>query len=126
MSIQEKVCVKVLGSMITYATNQIAMMDKEFGSKFKKINEIIQWKIGDDIAYYTEIKGGNIKEFEGVSEAATLTFEISNVSKALEMLTGRIDSNSLVEVMTVSDPVKATELAFITQTVAKHLQGLNT
>jgi hypothetical protein len=125
MSIQEKVCVKVLGSMITYATNQIAMMDEEFGNKFKQLNEIVQWKIGDDIAYYTEIKDGKIKEFEGISKAPTLTFEISDVSKALEMLTGRIDTSSLAKVITVSDPMKAAKLAFITQTVAKYLKGLS-
>jgi hypothetical protein len=126
LSVQEKVCVKVLGSMITYATNQIAKIDEEFGEKLKQLNEVTQWKIGDDIAYYTELRNGVITEFEGISDSPTLTFEITDVSKALEMLTGRIDMGTLGTIIKVSDPAKAMELAFVTQTVAKYLQGLAT
>lgn len=124
MSIEEKVCVRVLGSMISYAAGEIAKFDNEFISKLKGLNEILQWKIGDDIAMYTEIKNDTIKGFDGVADNPTVTFTIENVEDALKMLTGQVDANEFINIVKVSDADKAAKLAFILQTVGSYAEGL--
>ena len=57
MSKEEKVCVRVLGSMISYIAGEIAKFDNEFKSKLKGLNEVIQWKIGDDIEWGAQSYG---------------------------------------------------------------------
>lgn len=124
MSVEEKVCVKVLGSMINYAAGQIAKFDNDFKDKLKGLNEVIQWKIGDDIAYYTEIKDQDIKGVDGTAPSPTLTFEISDIGVALKLLTAQADMGSLGDVVKVSDPEKAQQLAFILEKVGEYSEGM--
>lgn len=124
MSVEEKVCVRVLSSMISYAAGEIAKMDDDFKSKLAGIDEVLQWKIGDDIANYTVIKDQEIKGFDGIADNATVTFEIEDVGDALKMLTGQVDAGDLLNIIKFSDPDKAAKLAFITETVAKYAEGL--
>ena len=124
MSVQEKVCVRVLSSMISYTAGEIAKMDDDFKSKLAGIDEVLQWKIGDDIANYTVIKNQEIKGFDGIAENPTVTFTIENVGDALKMLTGQVDAGELLNIIKFSDPEKAAKLAFITETVAKYAEGL--
>ena len=124
MSDEEKVCVRVLSSMISYAAGEIAKFDEEFKNKLKDLDEVIQWKIGDDINTYTEIKDQSIKGYDGISDKATVTFEIENVSDALRLLTGQIDAGELLNIIKFSDANKAAKLAFITETVASYAEGL--
>lgn len=124
MSVEVKVCVKVLSSMISYAAGEIAKMDDDFKSKLAGIDEVIQWKIGDNIANYTVIKDQGIKGFDGIADNATVTFEIEDVEDALKMLTGQVDAGELLNIIKFSDPDKAAKLAFITETVAKYAEGL--
>ena len=124
MSTEEKVCVRVLGNMMAYAAGQIVQLDDDFKSKLAGIDEVIQYKIGDDIFFYTVIKDQEINGFEGEASNATLSFEIEDVTKALKLFTGQIDASELPSIMKMSDPVKAGELAFITETVAKYAEGL--
>jgi hypothetical protein len=124
MSDEEKVCVRVLSSMISYAAGEIAKFDEEFKNKLKGLDEVIQWKIGDDINTYTKIKDQSIKGFDGISENATVIFEIENVSDALRLLTGQIDASELLKIIKFSDANKAAQLSFITETVASYAEGL--
>ncbi|MFX0186380.1 MAG: SCP2 sterol-binding domain-containing protein [Candidatus Hodarchaeota archaeon] len=125
MSLEEKISVKVLGSMIGYATEQLAIHDEGFKNKLKGLNEVIQWKIGDDIAYYTEIKDESIKANDGISPNPTITFEIEDVSKALSLLTGKIDVAGIAGDMKISgDAAKIQQLGFILETVAEYMEGL--
>jgi len=124
MSTEEKVCVKTMASMITYAISQIAKFDSDYGNKLKELNEVIQWKIGDDIAYYQVVKDGDIKHFEGISDSPTLTFEISDVSAALKMLTGQADMTSMEDKMNISDGDKALKLGFMMEKVGEYMEGM--
>ena len=125
MSIEEKISVKVLGSMIGYATEELAKFDEEFKSKLKGINEVTQWKIGDDIAFYSEIKDGNIKSFEGIASNPTITFEIEDVSKALKLLTGSINVTDIAKEMKISGEASLIQkLSFIMETVAEYMEGI--
>ena len=124
MSVQEKVCVRVLSSMISYTAGEIAKMDDDFKSKLAGIDEVLQWKIGDDIANYTVIKNQEIKGFDGIADNPTVTFTIENVGDALKMLTGQVDAGELLNIIKFSDPEKAAKLAFITETVGKYAEGL--
>ena len=124
MSVEEKVCVRVLGSMISYAAGEIVKFDDDFKSKLSGIDEVLQWKIGDDIANYTVIKDQTIKGFDGIAENPTITFTIEKVEDALKMLTGQIDASELLNVIKFSDAEKAAKLAFITETVGKYAEGL--
>jgi len=110
--------------MISYAAGEIAKMDDDFKSKLAGIDEVLQWKIGDDIANYTVIKDQEIKGFDGIADNATVTFEIEDVEDALKMLTGQVDAGELLNIIKFSDPDKAAKLAFITETVAKYAEGL--
>lgn len=124
VSVEEKVCVKVLASLMSYTSGQIAKMDDEFKSKLAGLDEVLQWKIGDDIALYTVIKDQEITGFDGIADNPTLTFTIEDVKDALRMLTGQVDASELPNVLKMSDPVKAGELNFITETYAKYAEGL--
>jgi len=124
MSVEEKVCVRVLSSMISYAAGEIPKFDNDFKSKLAGINEVLQWKIGDDIANYTVIKDQTIKGFDGIADNPTVTFTIENVGDALKMLTGQIDASEVLKIIKFSDAEKAAKLAFITETVGKYAEGL--
>jgi len=110
--------------MISYAAGEIAKMDDDFKSKLAGIDEVIQWKIGDNIANYTVIKDQGIKGFDGIADNPTVTFTIENVGDALKMLTGQVDAGELLNIIKFSDPEKAAKLAFITETVGKYAEGL--
>jgi hypothetical protein len=126
MSIKEKVCVKVLVSMLNYAASQIAKFNSDFKNKLKGLNEIIQWKIGEDIAYCTEIYDENIRGFEGETANPSITFEISDVSGALNLLTGRADISALTGKIKISgDASKIQQLSFIMETVREYMEDLS-
>ena len=113
-----------MASMLTYAIGQIAKMDEEYANKLKELNEVIQWKIGDDIAYYQIVKDGEIKEVEGISDSPTLTFEIADVSAALKMLTGQAGMDAMVGKMNISDGDKALKLGFMMEKVGEYMEGM--
>lgn len=123
MSTEEKVFVKIMSSMMTYAIGQIATMDEEYASKLKELNEVIQYKIGDDVAYYTVIKDGNVEGFEGTADSPTLVNEIP-LEDAVKMFSGQADMASLVSKMKISDANKALELAFIMEKVGEYMEGM--
>lgn len=125
MSTEEKVVVKTMASMLTYAISQVAKMDEEYANKLKALGEeVIQWKIGDDIAYYQILKDGDIKEVEGISDSPTLTFEIADVSAALKMLTGQAGMDAMVGKMKISDGNKALKLGFMMEKVGEYMEGM--
>jgi len=124
LSTEEKVVIKTMASMLTYAIGQIAKMDEEYANKLKELNEVIQWKIGDDIAYYQIVKDGEIKEVEGISDSPTLTFEIADVSAALKMLTGQAGMDAMVGKMNISDGDKALKLGFMMEKVGEYMEGM--
>jgi len=99
-------------------------MDSDYANKLKEVNEVIQWKIGDDITYYQVIKDGDIKHFEGVADSPTLTFEIAEVADGLKMFTGQADMTALVSKMKISDPAKALELGFMMEKVGEYMEGM--
>ena len=124
MSTEEKVCVRVLSSMISYIAGEIAKFDDDFKGKLAGLDEVLQWKIGDDIASYAVIKDQKIQGFDGIADNPTVTFEIENVVDALKMLTGQTDPLEFVNIVKVSDPDKAAKLTFIMETVGEYAQGL--
>ncbi len=124
MSKEEKVCVRTLGSMMAYAAGQIPKFDEDFKSKLAGLNEVIQYKIGDDIFFHTIIKDQEINGFDGEASNPTLTFEIEDVSQALKLFTGQIDAGELLNVVKFSDPNKAASLSFIMETVGKYAEGM--
>jgi len=124
LSDEQKVVIKTMSSMMTYAISQIATMDSDYANKLKEVNEVIQWKIGDDITYYQVIKDGDIKHFEGVADSPTLTFEIAEVADGLKMFTGQADMTALVSKMKISDPAKALELGFMMEKVGEYMEGM--
>jgi hypothetical protein len=125
MSKEEKVSVKVLLSTINYAIEQIANFDDEFKAKLKSLDEVIQWRVEDDISFYTEIKNGAIKGFEGVSDNPTLTFEFSDAKSALNFLTGRMEITELGDKIKLSgEAAKAVQLSFIMDTLKNYIGGL--
>ena len=129
MSIEEKVSVRELGAMIGYGTEQLAIIDDEFKGKLKGLNEVIQWKIGDDIAYYTEIKDETIKSNDGTASNPTMTFEVPDVSDALALFTQRGDMDiakiiSSGKLKISGDAAKVQQLGFILDTVGKYMEGL--
>jgi len=129
MSKEEKVSVRVLGAMIGYATEQLSIIDEDFKGKLKGINEVLQWKIGDDIAYYTEIKDQTIKANDGIASNPTITFEVPNVSDALALFTQRGDQDitqiiSAGKLKINGDAAKVQQLGFILETVGEYMQGM--
>ena len=128
MSKEEKVCIRVLGSMINYAAGEIAKFDEDFKNQLTGIDEVIQWKVGDDIAYYSEIKDGDFIIGDGLASSPTITLEIEDVSEALNVLTGKVDLNALIGKIDISggDPQKLLQLSFVMQTVREYLEDLAT
>ena len=124
MSDEQKVVIKTMSSMMSYAISQIATMDSDYANKLKEVNEVIQWKIGDDITYYQIIKDGDIKHFDGVADSPTLTFEIAEVADGIKMFTGQADMTALVSKMKISDPAKALELGFMMEKVGEYMEGM--
>jgi len=123
MSKEEKVCVKVLMNMINYASKEIAKFDDDYKDKLKGLNELIAWKVGDDISFYTEIKDGDINGSEGTAPInPTITFEISDAEVALKILTGKQDFNEMGDKVKISGDIKKAEgLNFILDTVKEYL-----
>ena len=126
MSKEEKVSVKVLINTINYAAKEIAKFDNDFRNKLAGLNEIIAWKVGEDISFYTEIKDGAIDGSEGSPPTnPTLTFELSDPAIALKVLTGRQDINEIMDKVKISGDIKKVEqLNFILDTVKDYLGGL--
>ena len=125
MSKEEIISVKVLGSMLGYAAEQLVIHDEAFKSKLKGIDEVVQWKIGADIAFFTEIKDDNIKANDGTASNPTITFEIESVTKALSLLTGGIDIADVAKEMKISgDAGKIQQISFIMETIADYMEGL--
>lgn len=126
MSKEEKVCVKVLMNMINYASKEIAKFDDDYKDKLKGLNELIAWKVGDDISFYTEIKDGDINGSEGTAPInPTITFEISDAEVALKILTGKQDFNEMGDKVKISGDIKKAEgLNFILDTVKEYLGDL--
>lgn len=126
MSKEEKVCVKVLMNMINYAAKEIAKFDDDYKDKLKGLNELIAWKVGDDISFYTEIKDGDINGSEGTAPTnPTITFEISDAEVALKTLTGKQDINEMGDkIKILGDIGKAEQLNFILDTVKEYLGDL--
>ncbi len=123
MSTEEKVFVKIMSGMMTYAIGQVAQMDEDYANKLKELDEVIQYKIGDDIAYYTIIKDGKVEGFEGTADNPTLVNEIS-LEDSVKMFSGQADPASLVSKMKISDAKKALELAFIMEKVGEYMEGM--
>ncbi|MFX1394614.1 MAG: hypothetical protein ACFFAH_13695 [Promethearchaeota archaeon] len=125
MSTEEKVCIKILGKMITYGVSELAKFDDEIRSKLKGMNEVLQWKIGDDIAFYTEIENENVKGAEGIASNPTLTIEISDVTEALNLLTGKKDMSEIVKIAKlIGDASKFQQLTSILLTIREYLSDL--
>lgn len=125
MSKEEKVSIKVLLSTINYAIEQIANFDDEFKTKLKGINEVIQWKVDEDISFYTEIRNGEIQGVEGTIDNPSLTFEFIDTKSALNALTGRVEITDLGDKIKLSgDAAKAVQLSFIMDTVKNYIGGL--
>ena len=123
MSTEEKVFVKIMSGMMTYAIGQVAQMDEEYANKLKGLDEVTQYKIGDDIAYYTVIKDGKVEGFEGTADNPTLVTEIA-LEDAVKMYSGQADPASLVSKMKFSDANKALELGFILEKVGEYMEGM--
>ena len=110
--------------MISFAAGEIAKFDDDFKGKLAGLDEVLQWKIGDDIATYTVIKDNSIQGFDGIADNPTITFEIEDVGEALKLLTGQTDPLEFVNIVKVSDPDRAAKLAFIMETVGSYAEGL--
>lgn len=123
MSTEKKVFIKIMSGMMTYAIGQVAQMDEDYANKLKGLNEVIQYKIGDDVEYYTVIKDGNVEGFDGVADSPTLVNEIP-LDDAVKMFSGQADMASLVSKMKISDANKAAELAFIMEKVGEYMEGM--
>ena len=125
MSIEEKVCIKVLGKMITYGVSELAKFDDNVRSKLKGMNEVLQWKIGDDIAFYTEIKNENVTGSEGIASNPSLTIEIGDVTEALNLLTGKKDITEIARIAKlIGDASKFQQLTSILLTIRDYLSDL--
>ena len=97
MSVEEKVAVRILMHMINFATQEILKMDEDFQNKIKDLDAIIVWKVGNDISFYTSIKGGSIGFDEGEpASEADIAIEIVDAGAALELLAaGEVNIGSL-------------------------------
>ena len=126
MSKEEKVCVKVLMNTINYAAKEIAKFDYDYKDKLKGLNELIAWKVGDNISFYTEIKDGDINGSEGTASInPTITFEISDVEVALKIFTGKQDILELGDKVKISGDIKKIEgLNYILDTVKEYIGDL--
>lgn len=125
MTTKEKVCVKVLMSMINYATELISTFDEDFQSRLKNQKEKILWKIGEDISFHTIIDNGTIKGAEGTIENPTISFEINDVYTALDLLTRTKAIEEMInEIKIVGDAEKILQLNFILDTVSTYLEDL--
>lgn len=123
MSTEEKVFVKIMSGMMTYAIGQVAQMDEEYANKLKALDEVIQYKVGDDIAYYTVIKDGKVEGFDGTADNPTLVNEIA-LEDMVKMFSGQADPATLVSKMKISDANKALELAFIMEKIGEYMEGM--
>ena len=123
MTTEEIVFVKIMSGMMTYAIGQVAQMDEDYANKLKVLDEVTQYKIGDDIAYYTVIKDGKVEGFEGTADNPTLVTEIA-LEDAVKMYSGQADPASLVSKMKFSDANKALELGFILEKVGEYMEGM--
>lgn len=126
MSKEENVCVKVLMNTINYAAKEIAKFDDDYRDKLKGLNELIAWKVGDDISFYTEIKDGDINGSEGTAPTnPTITFDINDAKVTLKILTGKQDFKEMGDKVKISGDIKKAEgLNFILDTVKEYLGDL--
>ncbi|MHA1294947.1 MAG: hypothetical protein ACTSQJ_20115 [Promethearchaeota archaeon] len=126
MSVEEKVAVRILMHMIKFATQEILKIDEEFRNKIKETEAIILWKIGDDISFYTTVKGGVIGFDEGEPASdPDLAIEITDAGAALELLFTDIDIGALGKKAKISGEASiAPKLMFIMDTVQKYIGGL--
>ncbi len=126
MSIKEKVCIRVLGSMIGYAAGEITKFDEDFKNKLEGFEDVIQWKVGDDITYYTIIKNKTITSGDGIAANPTITLEIEDVSEALNVLIGKSDMSALIGKINIigGDPQKLLTFSFIMNTVREYLEDI--
>jgi hypothetical protein len=123
MTTEEIVFVKIMSGMMTYAIGQVAQMDEDYANKLKALDEVIQYKVGDDIAYYTVIKDGKVEGFDGTADNPTLVNEIA-LEDMVKMFSGQADAASIVSKMKISDANKAAELAFILEKVGEYMEGM--
>lgn len=125
MSTKEVVCVKVLMSMINYATMLISEFDKDFQNKLRDHDERILWKIGEDIAFHTIIESGKITGSEGEINDPTIIFKINDVDVALDFLTRTKGIEDVMNYIQISgDAGKIIQLRFILETVSHYMEDL--
>ncbi len=122
MSVEEKLCVKILANMLSYATNQIMQIDDEFKEKMSTLNHTIQWKIGNDLNYYSEMKEGKSAMIEGETDNPTITFKVADAEVALKVLGGQAEIDKMdKDVEIIGEASKISELMFVLDTLRKYL-----
>ncbi|MGQ4873104.1 MAG: hypothetical protein ACP6IY_03425 [Promethearchaeia archaeon] len=127
MSIEKIICIKVMMKVITYAANEIAKFNEDYRKKLEGLSDIIEWKVGKDLNFYTEIKDGKISSGEGIKQNPTLTFEINDLDLALKLLTGRENFENLGEkAKIIGDEKKREKFSFILDTIKEYLGDLTT
>ncbi|MHA1271760.1 MAG: hypothetical protein ACTSPY_18380 [Candidatus Helarchaeota archaeon] len=125
MSKEEKICVLVLMKLINYISSQIATFDNDFKSKLTGLDEIVEWKVGDDIKYYTIIKDGNINGSDETPGSPTLSFIIDNAESALKVLSGKVDFDEALNMIKITGKASlAQKLNFILEKVNEYIGDL--
>ena len=132
MSLEEKVCMRILMHALYFGMQEIAKFDNDFKSKLAGKNVSMVWKIGDDISFVTEIADGEITGYEGTGpDNPTLKIEIEDAGKGLSMLmqgaegVGSLDLGAMMKEVKVSgDAAKVPELSFMLEGISNYLGGL--
>jgi hypothetical protein len=124
---KEEVVVKIMMQVINFAANELKHIDEDYKNKLQGLEEFIQWKVGD-IAYYVEIKSGEIKGTFGTAPSPSFTFEFKDAEAALEMFSGKLDISDIAKLgdklKIIGDAKKIQELSFILLSVQENLGGL--
>ncbi|NVM30813.1 MAG: SCP2 sterol-binding domain-containing protein [Candidatus Helarchaeota archaeon] len=123
----KKFGVKMLISMIAYASGQLAELEDSFKKKLAGIDSVIQWKVAD-INSYTIVKDQKIEsKMDAVHDSPTYTITIKDLDTALGMFQGKIDmaqaiADGKIEVQGDAEAVQ--KQAFIMEDLAGYLGDL--
>lgn len=92
---KEKFQTKILFFIFLKSMEEVSKIDEEMQDELEDMDAKIQWRIGDDIIGYLEIKDGKVKGvIDEELDNPDITMSMESLEKARAMFTGELDGTS--------------------------------